>query len=182
MLSQGTRWSDHCSITYTVEKTHGKKASLVHRLDRAASGLIMIAHTRNALVALTGMFATRRIKKTYHAVVRGTFKEELPCVIDDPIDGKEAHTEVISATKMQSSECSQTPCDETSLTVTIKTGRKHQIRSHLASRGHPVVGDRLFDKNREHHCDLKLTSTALQFICPFSAVELDIRLPARKSN
>lgn len=182
MLSQGTKWSDHCSITCAVEKIHLKKSFLVHRLDRAASGLIVIAHTKNALVALTDMFAKRLMEKTYEAIVQGEFNVVLPQVIDVPIEGKEAHTEILSAIVQggasddSAGSKETTESQETCLIVKIKTGRKHQIRSHLATLGHPVVGDRLFDKDRTHTVDLKLTSIGLSFVCPFSGIKQNISL------
>jgi len=127
MLSQGSRWGDHTTITFQAEAISGKKALLVHRLDRAASGLMLIAHTKNAVVALTELFASRNIEKTYRATVHG------------------------------------------GLTLRIKTGRKHQIRSHLSSAGYPVVGDRLFDSKKEHQHDLQLSCVGLKFDCPFTA-------------
>ena len=57
--------------------------------------------------------------------------------------------------------------DQSRLMVDIKTGRKHQIRNHLASEGYPVVGDRLFDPDRKHETDLQLAAVELQFTCPF---------------
>ena len=161
LLSQGSKWSDHCTITSQVEKIHKKKALLVHRLDRAARGLIVIAHTKNAVVALTELFASRKIDKTYQAIVKGVYKATPPVLIESPIDGKSAHTEIVRARSIPES-------GRTELTITIKTGRKHQIRSHLAEHGFPVVGDRLFDSSEEHHEDLQLLASELRFVCPFT--------------
>ncbi|OED43085.1 hypothetical protein AB833_04645 [Chromatiales bacterium (ex Bugula neritina AB1)] len=172
MLSQGTKWSNHCSITYCVEKIHNKRAFLVHRLDRAAGGLIVIAHTRNALTRLAEMFAKRQIEKTYQATVSGKYDGKIPLVIETPVDGKSAHTELIDAVAKDGNASPQTR-----LTVKIKTGRKHQIRSHLAGIGHPVVGDRLFDKNTEHQHDLQLDAVGLKFTCPFADRAINVVLP-----
>ena len=161
LLSQGSKWSDHCTITSQVEKIHNKRALLVHRLDRAARGLIVIAHTKNAVVALADLFATRKVEKTYRAVVNGVYEPTLPVVLESPVDGKPAHTEIVQAKQMPET-------GRTALTVKIKTGRKHQIRSHLAQLGYPVVGDRLFDPNAVHREDLQLVASELQFVCPFS--------------
>ncbi len=170
MFSQGTKWSDHCSVTYAVERIHHKKAFLVHRLDRAASGLIVIAHTKNALTALADKFARRQVEKTYQAAVAGNYSGTLPQVIETPVDGKTAHTEIIAAV-------AQSGQSETLLTVKIQTGRKHQIRSHLASIGHPVVGDRLFDAGAVHQRDLQLRSVGLAFDCPFTERSIRVELP-----
>lgn len=181
VLSQGSKWSDHCSITCLVEKIHGKRALLVHRLDRAASGLIVIAHTKNAVTALAGLFEKRQVEKTYRAVVQGHYKEQLPQVIEIPVDDKPAHTEIVAAVIISVDPDSKTKDrpskSETALTVKIATGRKHQIRSHMSSVGYPVVGDRLFDPETVHRQDLQLTAVALKFVCPFTSREQSFTLP-----
>ena len=159
LLSQGSKWSDHCTITSQVEKIHGRKTLLVHRLDRAARGLMVVAHTKNAVVALTDLFASRKVDKTYIARVSGVYQGKLPQTIETPVDGKPAHTEILQATPTGA---------QTELTIKIKTGRKHQIRSHLASMGHPVVGARLLAPETPHDDDLQLVALELQFDCPFS--------------
>jgi len=170
ILSQGSKWSDHCTITETAAGSHGKKCLLVHRLDRAARGLVVLAHTPNACKALAGLFEKREVLKIYRATVHGKVSRDLPWEIKEPIDGKSAHTVVLSAEHIEKQ-------DQSKLTVDIKTGRKHQIRNHLASEGYPVVGDRLFDSDRKHENDLQLVATELQFSCPFSGklqkVQLD---------
>lgn len=161
LLSQGSKWSDHCTVTRQVELLHMRNTFLVHRLDRAASGLIIIAHTKNAVAALARLFAEREVEKTYRAQVEGPFSKGVPLVIDDPVDGKSAHTEILHAEPVSGS-------DRSELTIRIKTGRKHQIRSHLASLGCPVVGDRLFNPDADHTEDLQLLASELRFTCPFT--------------
>ncbi|MBT3604946.1 MAG: RNA pseudouridine synthase, partial [Candidatus Latescibacteria bacterium] len=63
------------------------------------------------------------------------------------------------------------------LNVTIQTGRKHQIRKHLASAGHPVVGDRLYGLENEPE-NLQLTAYSLTFDCPISHQSQTYQLPA----
>ena len=187
VLSQGTKWGDHCSMCYLVEQVHGKPALLVHRLDRAASGLMIMAHTKNALRKLTECFAARKVGKTYQVRVHGEFNAKLPKEITTQVADKPALTTILDATAVDSSRQADksatdgsgpSPCQpETLLTVSIATGRKHQIRSHLASIGHPVVGDRLFDPQRAHHCDLQLVSVGVELKCPFTEKTVAVRLP-----
>ncbi|MDQ2736170.1 MAG: RluA family pseudouridine synthase [Pseudomonadota bacterium] len=128
---------------------------LVHRLDKETSGLLLIARTRKALVALQNDLRSkspeRAIGKTYAALVAGTWPEKLK-VIDvalhkyldgdgarrvravdaDNADGRRSITLVRVAERL---------APFTLLDVTIKTGRTHQIRVHLTHEGHAVVGD-----------------------------------------
>ncbi len=179
MLCQGTRWADHCSLVRVVELAMARPVHLVHRLDKAASGLIVLAHTRPAAKALSALFAQRKVRKIYTASVNGCVDWSLPHVLDDPIDGKIAKTIVLAAdvlaAKVDKAGDSSNADNSSRLSVQIETGRKHQIRQHLASAGFPIVGDRLFDPTREHERDLQLSATELGFKCPFSGDEILVR-------
>jgi len=161
MLSQGSKWSDHCTITETVKHLHGKPAFLVHRLDKAASGLIVLAHTKNALRKLAALFAAREVEKHYAVKVHGQAMQDVPFNITEPVENKAAITAIVSATY-------NTDSDTSDLLVKILTGRKHQIRNHLHGINLPVVGDRLFDKERIHTENLQLRACKLSFQCPFT--------------
>jgi len=157
MFSQGSKWSDHCTITRAAEKQLKQNVYAVHRLDRATSGLMIIAHSKKIAAELSRMFADREIDKTYHAVVAGDFSDrELPLRIDQELDGKQAITVITKI--LDQDESSST------LEVKIETGRKHQIRQHLALIGFPALGDRLYADDAS--VDLQLTAFQLDFICP----------------
>lgn len=175
MLSQGTKWGDHCTL-YRWAEQHlqpERAAFIVHRLDRAASGLMIVAHKKNIASALSRMFADRKITKRYNAVVKGQFNVRdvineysilMPyntkLKVTQPIDSK-ASCSYIELSKYDALT------DESTLTIEIETGRKHQIRKHLAGLGYPIVGDRLYGYSDETDVpDLKLTACYLAFECP----------------
>ena len=168
MLSQGSKFADHCAITRWVEKNYQPKRAvyLIHRLDRAASGLLLLAHDQKTAAKLSRLFSSRNIQKRYTVEVHGHFDAAIPLKIDTPIDGKAAESEVVSATPGEK---------QSELLVEIKTGRKHQIRRHLSEQGWPVVGDRVYGIKDEQG-SLKLTASYLKFICPVAGEPVEYKL------
>ena len=136
MYSQGTKWGDHCTISRWVERHLERPTFIVHRLDRAATGLILLAHKKRSAAQLSSLFAERKINKRYRARVNGEFPAETQ-LFDQAIDGREArsHAQLIKYDTQRN--CSLVEID-------IETGRKHQIRRHLSIAGYPIIGDRLY--------------------------------------
>ena len=132
-----------------VSELSGERAGIVHRLDRATSGVIIGAKNPAALSYLQKQFSQRKVYKTYLAVVEGHLKDT-EALIDMPIErnpkapatfrvgpnGKSAQTyyKVVS-----------TNDDYSLLELKPTTGRTHQLRVHLAHIGHPIVGDLQYD-------------------------------------
>ena len=174
LRSQGSKWGDHCTVVRWAERhlEPERAAFTVHRLDRAANGLILVAHSKRAAAALSALFRSRKVEKRYLARVSGDFSgEEIPLRIDQPLDGKAAVTEVVLLE-------SDGDNGQSLLEVRIATGRKHQIRRHLAAIGHPVVGDRLYGSGEDDGVDLQLTAVLLAFRCPFAGEKVEFRLDA----
>lgn len=171
MLSQGSRWGDHCTITRWVEQhlLPRRPVFLVHRLDRAASGLVLIAHQKHTAAALSALFQERAIEKRYRVIVHGCFPEAKPQTIDSEIDARSA----VSHVTRVGYDANR---DRSLLDVNIETGRKHQIRRHLSGIGFPVVGDRLYGEGNETE-DLQLTACLLSFRCPISQQVRQFVLP-----
>ena len=185
MLSQGSKWGDHCTIYRWAEKQlkPERPAFIVHRLDRAASGLIIIAHKKKMAAQFAEMFQKHEIKKHYHAWVEGDFsarvsKDNPVVIITENIDDKnaESHVRLLKVVAIEGSNQ-----QESLLDVEIKTGRKHQIRRHLAGIGYPIVGDRLYgleDGSKEKIRDLQLNAVFLSFQCPETGQLHEYSLPA----
>ena len=118
-------------------KEKGYEPYLVHRLDKDTSGLLVIAKSIDAARILGESFRNRNTEKRYFALVGGTVSHEE--TIDDPLDGKEARTQLAPLSVYKREDRSLTLLD-----VEIFTGRKHQIRRHLSLREHPVLGDTVY--------------------------------------
>jgi tRNA pseudouridine32 synthase/23S rRNA pseudouridine746 synthase len=187
MLSQGSKWSDHCTINRWIESndTPTRPCFIVHRLDRAASGLMIIAHSKKMAQTFAHLFEQHSkeisenvqhkplyfFEKKYQIIVHGDFStQHTPLVINEPIENKMALSEFsfIEFNK---------ETNQSLLSVIIKTGRKHQIRRHAAFIGFPVVGDRLYGEKTIHEVNLQLCAVNLQFNCPVTQQRQCITLP-----
>lgn len=128
----------------------GSRGGIVHRLDRVTSGVMVCAKNPEALSFLQQQFATRKVKKTYLAVVKGHMKLD-EAIIDMPIERnpKAPSTFRVGVQGKPSQTAYKvlktSPSGNYSL-LELKpvTGRTHQLRVHLAHQGHPIVGDVLY--------------------------------------
>ncbi|MAV27428.1 MAG: RNA pseudouridine synthase [Gammaproteobacteria bacterium] len=164
----GSRFCDHLAMTRKVSLKTQREVYLVHRLDQFTCGLMLIASNRRTAATLAGQFEARRVHKAYLAVVHGRLNEAQG--IDLPIDDKEAFSEAVPLDASQ---------DLSLIRVRITTGRKHQIRRHLATIGHPVVGDRQYGYAGAFDlaAGLQLVATELGFECPETGDHVSCRLP-----
>ncbi len=173
MYSQGSRWGDHCTIYRWAEtQLYPERPSfLVHRLDRATSGLILLAHSKNAARNLTEQFEQRVTEKTYCARVEGDFSfYQSATLVDKLIDEKEARSVVRCLEYNKTENISR-------VEVQLLTGRKHQIRKHLSSLGFPVLGDRLYGGAQCDRFNLQLQAYLLGFNCPVTSEKRCYELP-----
>jgi tRNA pseudouridine32 synthase/23S rRNA pseudouridine746 synthase/23S rRNA pseudouridine1911/1915/1917 synthase len=165
-------------LTDYVRKGYPKSPNrifIVHRLDRDTSGILIFAKSLEAKLRLQGRW--EETEKKYIAVVHGRCKktegtittyltENKACAVfstTDATKGKLSHTayKVLKDTK-----------DFSLLEVNLLTGRKHQIRVHLAGIGHPLVGDKKYGKEKETYKRLALHAKSISFIHPFSGKRL----------
>lgn len=161
-----------------------KRPGIVHRIDKDTSGLLIVAKNDFAHQGLSAQLADRSLSRTYEAVVRGTLREASGTVNRPigrhPTDRKRmavternsrpavTHWQVISRYKAY-----------THISCQLETGRTHQIRVHMASIGHPLLGDYTYgspspEKGLEGQC---LHARRLKFIHPRSGERIQIESP-----
>jgi len=147
----------------------------VHRLDQPTSGLVVLARSPEARREMSRLFEARLVKKVYQARVRGVLEDDegrinLPLRSDwgnrprqmvDHEQGKPA----LTCWKIK-----RRGEDWTDLLLYPETGRTHQLRVHLSSIGHPIMGDRLYDDKTDESLmgELKLHAASLSFRHPFT--------------
>jgi 23S rRNA pseudouridine1911/1915/1917 synthase len=149
-----------------VEDLDGDRAGIVHRLDRATSGVLIAAKTEAALAHLQKQFSQRKVKKTYIAVIEGTLQPRT-AVIDMPIERnpKKPQTFRVGANGKPSQTAYETLEENEKyslLQLKPETGRTHQLRVHLEHQGHPIVGDTFYggkaaDRLYLHALSLEIT-------------------------
>ncbi len=143
-----------------------------HRLDRATSGLVIFAKTYPALVKLNDMFKRREIEKFYLALVMGKITSK--GLIDSKVNGKSAITRYIPLRYAPSIKYGGVSL----VLLQPITGRTHQLRKHLATIGHSILGDQLYGTptTQKARGGLFLRAIKLKFHHPVSGKLLDIRV------
>jgi 23S rRNA pseudouridine1911/1915/1917 synthase len=129
------------------------RAGIVHRLDRDTSGLMVVARSRAAMDALTARIAAREVKRQYIAMAHRAWQGAGARYVDSAIGRDprnrlrmavvdlERHPGKPARTLIEVLDSNQSGC---AVRCTLETGRTHQIRVHMASIGHPLVGDTLY--------------------------------------
>lgn len=131
-----------------VSKLSGERAGIVHRLDRATSGVMICAKNPASMRLLQGQFSKRQTKKSYYAIIEGTLEPQ-SAVIEVPLarNPRKPQTFKPDANGKQAStnyEVVKSNNDYSLIKLTPRTGRTHQLRVHLKHLHHPIVGDQLY--------------------------------------
>ncbi|HEV8702190.1 MAG TPA: RluA family pseudouridine synthase [Candidatus Polarisedimenticolia bacterium] len=157
----------------------------LHRLDWDTSGLLLFARSRRAFEALEAQFKTRTIERIYTAVAKGRVEPDEgrfeSHLVEDPRslkvhstrrpgEGKEAITEYTVTERLPGA---------TVLSVRLRTGRRNQIRVHLAEAGHSLIGDRSYGRRTSLIGRTALHARTLRFVHPVTGqrVEFESSLP-----
>lgn len=163
------------------------RAGIVHRLDKETSGLLMVAKTERSHRILSAAIAARRVKRRYAVMIWGHLSDDR-LTVDKPLardprdrkrmavvnSGRQARTDFVRLARFGTGDL---------LRAHLHTGRTHQIRVHLSSVGHPVMGDDVYGGGggrrtaglapKRHF----LHAAWLQFAHPLTGVPMDIRSP-----
>lgn len=172
VLAQGTDYGDHCSLERLVEQALGRPTFLIHRLDREASGLMVIGHTPQAAARLSQSFQQRETEKFYRCQVIGDLAQRSGPQgrFEQALDGK------ASCTLYEVESCNQAE-NVSTVRVSLVTGRLHQIRRHFALAGFPLLGDPRYGRGNKDAGGLRLQAVSLQFPDPFNGQLVKATLP-----
>ena len=192
LLSVPGRLAEHHDSIISRIRTIHPQAMAVHRLDMDTSGIMVVGLAAKAISALGKSFQRKEVSKEYLALVSGLIDkrgrvdlpircdlEHRPLQIVDFEQGKESHTLYERVDSYRAAPLFKH--ENTSLVRLIpQTGRSHQLRVHMASIGHPILGDRFYaDENSKSLAPrLCLHAAGLSFVHPFSMEKLSFyRLP-----
>ncbi|MBY9066874.1 RluA family pseudouridine synthase [Hyphomonas sp. WL0036] len=159
-------------LLWAFARSNGKRPRLVHRLDLGTSGVIIAARTQPAAAFLSEAFAGRDAKKTYLALVKGTFSPTDEGVIDAPLVKVEEGGRprmILARPGRKGAQAARTGWRVLAregnfalLQLAPETGRMHQIRVHLMSLGCPILGDALYGEGQATGARVMLHAARLE--------------------
>lgn len=165
------------------------RPGIVHRLDKDTSGLIIIAKNDQSHLKLVDMFKDKTIEKTYLAIINGIPRNKTGRIENligrNPKDRKKmAIVEKNGKTAISNYEILSSKDNYSLVRVKIETGRTHQIRVHMKSIGHVIVGDQVYGNSSKLAKRQMLHAYNLKFNHPITGLKLDITgpLPVDFSN
>lgn len=160
------------------------RPGIVHRLDAGTSGLLVVALDEETRAGLSGMFRRHEVERRYLALVRGVLEHER-FVVDAPLSRRGARIRLDAAVGRRAEtgfRVLERFARATLLEAMPRTGRTHQIRVHLASVGHPIVGDTRYGGGGEDAKRLGLSrpflhSWRIGLVHPMTGERIDVEEP-----
>lgn len=155
-----------------LETGDPSRPGIVHRLDKLTSGVMLVAKNRQAHRSLSQQFKSRQVRKEYTALVHGC-PSPASGTIDMPLGRDPANRKKMSVRARRKRNAITHYVVErrfgpvSLLGIRIETGRTHQIRVHLAQKGHPIVGDSVYGPNRMKSLPAPLHGAAKELQRPF---------------
>jgi len=191
MLTAGDRTGDESLLeqvrAYLKEKYRKPGnvfVGLVHRLDRPVSGVVLFARTSKAAARLSEQFRQGSVEKMYQAIVEGNVAEPGGEFTDSLVKDETTNIVRIVPTGPPSARISRLRFRRvrragnfTVLEITPETGRSHQIRVQLASRGHPIYGDKKYGSKYRFQGAIALHAASLTFNHPTRRESVTISAP-----
>ena len=142
---------------YLLKNKRKPYIGIIHRLDRVTSGVLIFAKKKSILVAFNHLFSSRKVQKTYLAIVKKKPPKDKGDLINFLVkNNREKRADIVQSKSKISLECmlSYRVIDENAfgylLEIKPKTGRFHQIRAQLANIGLPIVGDKKYGSNQTY--------------------------------
>ena len=160
-----------------------KNIFLVHRIDKYTSGIVILAKDESIKKYFEDAFKNRNINKIYHAIVEGIVKNKKGTInLSIGKDKKNPNKRMILSVKsggenaITNYEVLKRLKEHTLMKLNPITGRTHQIRVHLSSIGHPIIGDKIYSKNAKIYKmkSFALIAKEIHFIHPITKKNFDI--------
>lgn len=180
---------------FTIVRSHlpaGSFVGVVSRLDAPVSGVVILAKTRAAAADLARQFRDRTVRKSYTAICAGRFPAALGCWVDwhDTLErptgqpdagnaaaGQTAHAPAAGQAAHARARVVRRSGEVSLVELEPSSGRRHQLRAQLGSRGCPIVGDRLYGSRLPFPAGIALHGQRLEFDHPATGERLRVEAP-----